>query len=73
MKNISVDITKAAQFLKPGAVEAYESQVKAAQEALEMVLVQVTISLVGFICRQVSHQNSLVKSRTRQTLWSVQT
>ena len=64
MKNISVDITKAAQFLKPGAVEAYESQVKAAQEAL----VQVTISLVGFICRQVSHQNSLVKSRTRQTL-----
>ena len=35
MKNISLDITKAAQFLKPGAVEAYESQVKAAQEALE--------------------------------------
>ena len=35
MKNISVDITKTAQFLKPGAVEAYESQVKAAQEALE--------------------------------------
>ena len=35
MKNISLDITKASQFLKPGAVEAYESQVKAAQEALE--------------------------------------
>ena len=35
MKNINLDITKAAQFLKPGAVEAYESQVKAAQEALE--------------------------------------
>ena len=35
MKNISVDITKAAQFIKHGAVEAYESQVKAAQEALE--------------------------------------
>ena len=35
MKNISLDITKTAQFLKPGAVEAYESQVKAAQEALE--------------------------------------
>ena len=35
MKNISLDITKAAQVLKPGAVEAYESQVKAAQEALE--------------------------------------
>ena len=35
MKNISVDITKATQFLKHGAVEAYESQVKAAQEALE--------------------------------------
>ena len=35
MKNISLDITKAAQFLKSGAIEAYESQVKAAQEALE--------------------------------------
>ena len=35
MKNINLDITKAAQFLKPGAVEAYESQVKVAQEALE--------------------------------------
>ena len=35
MKNISLDITKAVQFLKSGAVEAYESQVKAAQEALE--------------------------------------
>ena len=35
MKNISLDITKATQFLKSGAVEAYESQVKAAQEALE--------------------------------------
>lgn len=35
MKNISLDITKAAQFLKSGAVEAYESQVKAAQKALE--------------------------------------
>lgn len=35
MKNINLDITKAAQFLKSGAVEAYESQVKAAQEALE--------------------------------------
>ena len=35
MKNITPDITKAAQFLEAGAVEAYESQVKAAQEALE--------------------------------------
>ena len=35
MKNISLDITKAAQFLNKGAVEAYEPQVKAAQEALE--------------------------------------
>ena len=35
MKNINLDITKAAQFLKAGTVEAYESQVKAAQEALE--------------------------------------
>ena len=35
MKNITLDITKAAQFLEAGAVETYESQVKAAQEALE--------------------------------------
>ncbi len=35
MKTISLDITKAAQFLKAGAVEAYEPQAKAAQEALE--------------------------------------
>ena len=35
MKNITLDITKAAQFLEAGAVEAYESQGKAAQEALE--------------------------------------
>ena len=35
MKNINLDITKAAQFLKVGTVEAYESRVKAAQEALE--------------------------------------
>ena len=35
MKNINLDITKAAQFLKAGTVEAYESQVKAAQETLE--------------------------------------
>ena len=34
MKNITLDITKAAQFLKAGAVEALEPQVKAAQEAL---------------------------------------
>ena len=35
MKNITLDITKAAQFLKAGAVEALKPQVKAAQEALE--------------------------------------
>ena len=35
MKNINLDITKAALFLKAGTVEAYESRVKAAQEALE--------------------------------------
>ena len=35
MKNISLDITKAAQFLKAGAVEAYEPKAKAAHEALE--------------------------------------
>ena len=35
MSNIKLDITKAAQFLKAGAVEALKPQVKAAQEALE--------------------------------------
>ncbi|HCN52683.1 MAG TPA: glucose-6-phosphate isomerase [Prevotella sp.] len=35
MKSISLDITKAAQFLNAGAVKAYEPKVKAAQEALE--------------------------------------
>lgn len=35
MKNISLDITKAAQFLSEGAVKALEPKVKAAQEALE--------------------------------------
>src|SRR5574344_987943 len=35
MKSISLDITKAAQFLNEGAIKAYEPQVKAAQEALE--------------------------------------
>ena len=35
MKSISLEITKAAQFLNAGAVEAFEPKVKAAQEALE--------------------------------------
>ena len=35
MSNIKLDITKAACFLKAGAVEALEPQVKAAQKALE--------------------------------------
>ena len=35
MESIKLDITKAAQFLNPGAVEAYAPQVAAAQEALE--------------------------------------
>ena len=35
MENISLNITKATAFLKEGAVEAYESKVKAAQQALE--------------------------------------
>ena len=35
MKNISLDITKAASFLQAGAVEAFEPQVKVAQKALE--------------------------------------
>lgn len=35
MKSISLDITKAAQFLQSGAIQEYESKVKAAQEALE--------------------------------------
>ncbi len=35
MKNIQLDITKAAQFLSANAISAYEPKVKAAQEALE--------------------------------------
>ena len=35
MKNISLDITKAACFLEAGAVKAFEPKVKAAQQALE--------------------------------------
>lgn len=35
MKSISLDITKAAQFLQSGAIQAYESKVKAAQDSLE--------------------------------------
>lgn len=35
MKCISLDITKATQFLKPGTIEVYEEKVKAVQEALE--------------------------------------
>ena len=35
MKSISLDITKAAQFLSEGAVKAYKPKVRAAQEALE--------------------------------------
>ena len=35
MKSISLNITKAASFLAEGAVKAYETKVKAAQEALE--------------------------------------
>ena len=35
MKSISLNITKATQFLKPGTIQAYEEKVKAVQEALE--------------------------------------
>ena len=35
MKNITLDISKAAQFLSEGAVKSFEPQVKAAQAALE--------------------------------------
>ena len=35
MKNITLDVTKAAQFLQEGTVKGYEAKVKAAQEALE--------------------------------------
>lgn len=35
MKSISLDITKATQFLKPGTIQAYEEKVKAVQETLE--------------------------------------
>lgn len=35
MENMKLDISKAAQFVAAGAVEAYEPKVKAAIEALE--------------------------------------
>ena len=35
MKNITLDVTKATQFLAEGTVKAYEPKVKEAQEALE--------------------------------------
>lgn len=35
MKNITLDVTKAVQFLSEGTVKAYEPKVKAAQKALE--------------------------------------
>ena len=35
MKNITLDVTKAVQFLAEGTVKAYEPKVKAAQDALE--------------------------------------
>lgn len=35
MKSISLDITKAAQFLAAGAVKAYEPKVNEARKALE--------------------------------------
>ena len=35
MKSISLDITKATQFLNPGTIQAYKGKVKAVQEALE--------------------------------------
>lgn len=35
MKSISLDITKATQFLKPGTIQAYEEKVKAVQEVLD--------------------------------------
>ena len=44
MKNIKLDITKAACFLEAGAVKAFEPKVKAAQEALEMAPALVTTS-----------------------------
>lgn len=44
MKNISLDITKAACFLEAGAVEAFEPKVKAAQQGLKRAHALVTIS-----------------------------
>lgn len=63
MKNISLDITKAAQFLDEGVIAAYEPAVKAAQEALETVLAPEMISSDGFICHQASLRNSSMRCR----------
>ena len=35
MKNITLDVTKAVQFLAEGTVKAYEPKVREAQDALE--------------------------------------
>lgn len=44
MKNITLDVSKAVQFLKEGTVKNYEAKVKEAQEALETALALAMIS-----------------------------
>lgn len=61
MQNINLDITKAAQFLSEGAVKAYESKVKAAQEALKTAPALVTISSDGFTFHQRQQKHSSMR------------
>ena len=67
MKNITLDTSKAAQFLKAGAVEAYEPQVKPLKRPSRMVHVQATISSAGCIYHLQFQQTSSSSSRIALT------
>lgn len=56
MKNISLDITKAEQFLETGTLAAFEPKVVAASESLENGTCRAMTSWDGFTCRQTSHR-----------------
>ena len=59
MKSISLDITKATQFLNEGVVKAYEPQVIAAHESLEKEPVPETIFSDGCIFLLLLQKNFL--------------
>lgn len=63
MNTICLDITKAAQFLADGAVNAYEAKVNDARKALEEGTCRATTSSVGFTFRRLSLPHSYRKYR----------